>query len=77
MEAGEELWVLNNDWEGSSMVADIRPGPASSSPSNMVFRNGRLYFSANDGAAPGSGHGTELWAYDIPVQRFFLPVVSQ
>jgi LPXTG-site transpeptidase (sortase) family protein len=41
------------------LVADIRSGPAPSSPSYMTVFNGALYFRANDGT-----NGAELMKYD-------------
>jgi ELWxxDGT repeat protein/cysteine-rich repeat protein len=40
-------------------VADIRPGPVTSDPSDLLPVGGRVYFSANDGTT-----GTELWRSD-------------
>src|SRR5579872_1076541 len=42
-----------------AMVADINPGPASSSPTNLMAIGSTTYFNANDGV-----HGNELWKTD-------------
>ncbi len=42
-----------------SLVDDINPGPANSSPSHGTIFNGELYFTADDGQ-----NGIELWKYD-------------
>jgi ELWxxDGT repeat protein len=42
-----------------SLVRNIAPGTASSSPSWLAPLDGRLYFSADDGV-----HGSELWSSD-------------
>jgi ELWxxDGT repeat protein len=55
---GQELyWAAGGAIE---MVADLRPGTASSGPYNMNARNGWFYFSADDGAS-----GEELWRLDL------------
>jgi ELWxxDGT repeat protein len=56
---GRELWVSDGTTEGTHMVRDIAPGPASSWPEQFVIAGGRLYFSADDGM-----HGRELWSTD-------------
>lgn len=56
-DVGRELWVTDGTAAGTSLVADIRTGSASSSPFNYFIFNNTLYFTANDGAA-------ELWTSD-------------
>ena len=51
---GAELW--RSDGRTIELVADLNPGPASSSPFHMVALSGWLYFSAET-----DEHGTELW----------------
>jgi ELWxxDGT repeat protein len=68
---GEELWKSDGTAAGTLMVKDIYGGtgnnydyysgsydntPNSSSPSELTNVNGKLYFTADDGA-----NGTELW----------------
>ncbi len=56
---GHELWKTDGTAGGTSMVKDINPGSAGSSPSALVVIGGIMYFSANDGV-----HGDELWKSD-------------
>ncbi|MBO6573818.1 MAG: T9SS type A sorting domain-containing protein [Rhodothermales bacterium] len=51
---GEELWITNGT--ESRLLADLNPGPASSSPSEPTRVGDRLFISAE--AYP---HGRELW----------------
>jgi ELWxxDGT repeat protein len=57
---GEELWQSDGTEEGTLLVQDITPGPASSSPGNFVEAGSLVYFTANDGEA-----GAELWAMPL------------
>ncbi|XXF76281.1 hypothetical protein P2318_24925 [Myxococcaceae bacterium GXIMD 01537] len=55
--SGRELWVSNGSESGTKLFADINPGPASSSPSDLLaVHNSKLYFTADDGV-----HGREPW----------------
>jgi len=58
---GYELWVTDGTTGGTSMVADIYPGPGSSSVTSTGFitYNNKIYFNATD-----SVHGYELWTSD-------------
>ena len=56
---GAELWTTDGTPEGTVMVKDINPGPASSLPGWLAAAGGRLYFAATDGE-----HGVELWQSD-------------
>ena len=64
-ESGTELFVSDGTAEGTRLLADIAPGSSnynfnpSSSPSNFIEFNDRLYFSAND-----EEKGTELFVSD-------------
>jgi len=58
-ETGTELWLTDGTPAGTVLVKDINPGTASSSPAQLAFINGALYFSATDGS-----NGTELWSSD-------------
>ncbi|WP_428940841.1 ELWxxDGT repeat protein [Fontivita pretiosa] len=62
-EHGYELWISDGTEQGTSMVADLRPGidpntmlPYSSTISNMTRVGGTLYFTADNGDS-----GTELF----------------
>src|SRR5262249_25534352 len=44
---------------GTTMVADINPGPGSSVPFDLTAFNGSLFFNADDGT-----NGRELWKSD-------------
>lgn len=54
---GRELWVLKPG--GAQLVADIRPGPASSLPYGFATVGAEVFFFADDGAS-----GRELWKTD-------------
>jgi ELWxxDGT repeat protein len=56
---GRELWTSDGTIEGTSLLADLYPGPQGSSPSSLVAAFGRLYFAAADPV-----HGRELWSSD-------------
>ena len=56
---GFELWRTDGSVAGTVMVADIAPGIASSSPSQLTRLGGRVFFTANDGPS-----GEELWVTD-------------
>ncbi|MEZ5989059.1 MAG: hypothetical protein R3F30_08040, partial [Planctomycetota bacterium] len=54
-----ELWISDGTRAGTSMLADLAPGTASSSPSGMVRHLDKVYFSAD---VPGIGR--ELFVTD-------------
>ncbi len=63
---GRELWVTDGTPAGTSLLEDIRPGPASGLASGSQFyypaffpAATRAFFAADDGV-----HGQELWATD-------------
>ncbi len=45
--AEEELWRSDGTAGGTSMVKDIRPGPAAGAPSGLTNVGGALYFVSN------------------------------
>jgi ELWxxDGT repeat protein len=63
---GHELWSSDGTAKGTVRIADIAPGPLSSSPTNFTVAGPRVFFSANDGAT-----GREL--YQIPGFAVQLP----
>jgi ELWxxDGT repeat protein len=56
---GLELWSSDGTAEGTTLVADLIPGPGGSSPAHLTVTGGRLLFVAE---APGMGR--ELWSSD-------------
>ena len=56
---GTELWKSDGTASGTRLVADIRPGTASSNPSYLTAFQGNLFFQADDGI-----HGSQLWESD-------------
>jgi ELWxxDGT repeat protein len=56
---GAELYQTDTITGTTRLVKDIMPGSGSSSPTDLVNFNGKLYFAATDAA-----HGTELWMSD-------------
>jgi ELWxxDGT repeat protein len=52
---GTELWVMDGQTEAVRMVADLDPGPPTSSPSSLTDLNGTLVWAAHDAA-----YGREL-----------------
>jgi ELWxxDGT repeat protein len=56
---GVELWKTDGTAGGTSLVMDINPGAASSSPMEMVLQNGKLLFLATQVST-----GQELWITD-------------
>ena len=74
-ESGREIFVSDGTAEGTQLLVDLRPGSSnygynySSSPSNFVEFDGKLYFTANDGIngnelflTDGTAEGTQLVA---------------
>jgi trimeric autotransporter adhesin len=57
---GSELWKSDGTVAGTVMVKDIRPGSASSYPSDLININGKLYFLAK----PASPSSTRLFRTD-------------
>ncbi len=54
---GVELWQSNGTVSGTSLLADLNPGPAGSFPENMAVVNNTLYFAATSGAGSSA-----LWS---------------
>jgi len=57
---GSEIFKTDGTAEGTTLVADIVPGPDGSFPLNMTYINGTLYFTPTQEA-----HGAEVWAMDL------------
>ncbi len=57
---GDEMWVSDGTEEGTNVLKDINPGPASgvdlSTNFSYVYTNSDFFFSGSDGV-----HGNELW----------------
>jgi ELWxxDGT repeat protein len=53
---GYELWQSDGTADGTSLLADINPGPPSSEPRDFIVVGNALYFTADDGI-----HGREVW----------------
>ena len=66
---GNELWVSNGNSAGTSLVLDVRPGPASGLPflKMAALGDGRALFQANDGV-----HGYQLWATNGTASGTFM-----
>ncbi len=56
---GQELWSTDGTSQGTSMVADVNPGPDGSWPHDIVVMGNRIAFAANDGSG-----GTQVWSSD-------------
>ena len=70
---GLELWQSDGTAAGTTLVADLHPGPADATPAFLVNGNGTLYFAADDGR-----HGLELWAFTPTMApRGYLPIVQE
>ena len=72
---GQELWKSDGTADGTTMVKDIAPGSASSSPQSLTNVDGTLYFVANDGSgsnqlwkSDGTAGGTSLVQSFTPAQ---------
>ncbi|MEZ5038386.1 MAG: MopE-related protein [Saprospiraceae bacterium] len=61
---GEELWVTDGTNEGTMLVKDTRPGPASGEIETILDFNGRLFFSAIDTTVTLPPYNTNLWISD-------------
>jgi len=56
---GSELWISDGTPDGTSMVADINPGPAGCDCQNFQVVNGKVLFTAEH-----PDYGKELWVTD-------------
>ncbi len=56
---GDELWISDGTRNGTTLLRDIRRGPASSRPRSLTRWADRIYFTANDGR-----HGRQIWRTD-------------
>ncbi len=62
--SGREIWVSDGTAAGTTQIADIAAGAASSSPTNLGLyydagSHMKIFFGANDGSV-----GNELWSFD-------------
>ena len=57
--SGHELWTSDGTEAGTRLLADVLPGPGSSSPSDLLVLEEALLFAAAD-----DSHGRELWRTD-------------
>jgi ELWxxDGT repeat protein len=55
---GPELWRTDGTAAGTSLIRDIVPGSAGSSPYGLTAANGKAVFAATD------SNGTEIWVTD-------------
>ncbi|MFN7941292.1 MAG: hypothetical protein U0X73_06810 [Thermoanaerobaculia bacterium] len=57
---GAEIWQTDGTAAETRLLADLNPGPASSSPGDFFVAGDRVFFSADDGV-----HGRELWTLRV------------
>ncbi|MGP0063713.1 MAG: ELWxxDGT repeat protein [Isosphaeraceae bacterium] len=74
---GDELWRTDGTHGGTSMVDDIDPGPASSSPQELTDVNGTLYFVAHDGSGSNQLWKSDGTAAGTTMVQSFSPVQNQ
>ena len=70
---GQELWKSDGTPGGTSMVKDIDPGPASSSPQSLTNVDGTIYFVAHDGSGANQLWKTDGTAGGTSVVQSFTP----
>jgi len=58
---GVEMWASDGSEAGTSLVADLAPGPSGSEPRSFTRSGDSVFFSADDGV-----HGAELWRLPLP-----------
>ncbi len=58
---GVELWASEGSEAGTTLVADLAPGPWTSDPRSFARSGDSVFFSADDGV-----HGAELWRLSLP-----------
>ncbi|WP_375769792.1 HYR domain-containing protein [Archangium gephyra] len=58
---GVEMWTSDGSEAGTSLVADLAPGPSGSDPRSFTRSGDSVFFSADDGV-----HGAELWRLPLP-----------
>ncbi len=58
---GTELWISDGTAPGTHRLADLRPGPDSSSPANFVVVAGEVLFTADSDPLH---QGSEIWKSD-------------
>ncbi len=58
---GVEMWASDGSEAGTSLVADLAPGPSGSDARSFTRSGDSVFFSADDGV-----HGAELWRLMLP-----------
>ncbi|MCG3134864.1 MAG: hypothetical protein HMLKMBBP_02272 [Planctomycetes bacterium] len=67
---GRELWRTDGTDAGTWLVADVSPGPSSSSPTSFGWAGGSLFFSAWDEVAGREPWALPLTACGVTTERF-------
>ncbi|HSP99377.1 MAG TPA: hypothetical protein VL049_19315 [Candidatus Dormibacteraeota bacterium] len=70
-EHGRELWRTDGSSAGTTMVADIAPGPPSGAPRQLTVSGSRLFFTATNPLI-----SRELWAVDLDDLGCTAPCVA-
>jgi ELWxxDGT repeat protein len=65
---GTQLWQTDGTTAGTKLVVEPNVG-ADGSVEELVVYNGKLYFTATDGA-----NGTEMWVYDGTTAEMFMDI---
>lgn len=68
---GTELYTYDPTTATAALVADINPGPDSSSPSSLTVAGSALYFAATTAA-----YGTEVFRYDGNAVELVTDIVA-
>jgi ELWxxDGT repeat protein len=71
--SGSELWRSDGSAVGTSLVKNLAPGSSSSYPTRLTNVGGILYFTANDGTAPGLFRSDGTEAGTVLVKTLMMP----